>query len=107
MQRKLFVFNLAFASAFALWPGAARAQYGYPVGYGGYGWGGWGASTGQGGIARGLAMFNRGGGFYNVAPGQARSMNVDTAMRWTQYVWGAQQNANRLHHEKLVRQQQR
>src|SRR3954447_14295559 len=107
MQRNLLVFNLALASAFALGPGAARAQYGYPVGYGGYGWGGWGASTVQGSIARGLGMFNMGRGIYNVDTAQARSMNVDTAMRWNQYVYEAQQNANRLHHGKLVRQQQR
>jgi hypothetical protein len=107
MKRKLVLLNLAVASALALWPESARAQYGYPGGYGGYGWGGWGASTVQGSIARGLGMFNMGRGMYNVNTAQARSINLNTAMRWNQYVYEAQQNANRMHHEKLVRQQQR
>src|ERR1700675_954230 len=45
-------------------PVSARAQYGYPPGYGGYGWGGWG-STIQGSTARGLGYFNMGRGAYN------------------------------------------
>src|SRR4051794_34976998 len=109
MKRNLQVFSLIIASALFLAPDTAHAQYGYgyPVGYGGYGWGGWGSSTVQGSIARGLGMFNMGRGIYNVDTAQARSMNLDTAMRWNQYVYEAQQNANRLHHEKLARQQQR
>jgi hypothetical protein len=104
MKRNLLALSFAFASAITLWPDTAWAQYGYPRGYGGYGWGGWGGSTVQGSIARGMGMFNMGRGMYNVDTAQARSINVNTAMRWNQYVYESQQNANRLHHGKLALQ---
>jgi len=77
--------------------GQARAQWGYgyyPYGYGGYGWGGWGG-TAQGDIARGLAYFNMGAGIYNVDTAIARSINLDTVIRWNQYVYLSQQEATR------------
>ena len=66
--------------------GDARAQYGYPCGYGNYGWGGWG-STPQSSLARGLGYFNMGRGAYNEQTAVARSINTDTVMRWNQYVY--------------------
>ncbi|MFO0893267.1 MAG: hypothetical protein U0790_29530, partial [Isosphaeraceae bacterium] len=84
----------------------AKAQWGYPGGYGGYGWGGWGASTAQGDIARGLGMYAMGAGYYNQQTAIANSINTDTVMRWNQYVYEGQKEANRLHHGKLVLQRQ-
>jgi hypothetical protein len=80
------------------------AQWGYPMGYGGYGWGGWGGagSTVQGSIAQGLGTMAMGAGIYNQQTAIARSINTDTVMRWNQYVYESQMNANRLHHGKLA-----
>ena len=95
----------AAASVFALLlnQGAcAQAQWGYPGGYGGYGWGGWGGQTAQGDIARGLGAYAMGAGYYNQQTAVANSINTDTVMRWNQYVYEAQMNANRLHQGKLA-----
>ena len=76
--------------------GQARAQWGYgyyPYGYGGYGWGG--GRYGPGRHARGLAYFNMGAGIYNVDTAIARSINLDTVIRWNQYVYLSQQEATR------------
>lgn len=79
--------------------GSARAQYGYPGGYGGYGWGGWGAgSTVGGSLASGLGYFNMGRGAYNFDTAQARSINADTVMRWNEYLYQSQLEANRRYH---------
>ena len=64
----------------------ARAQYGY-----GGGWGGWGASTPGSSMARGLGMLGMGAGMYNRSTAQARSINVNTAMRWNQAMFNSQQ----------------
>jgi len=98
-------FIRACASVFALLfiQGAgAQAQWGYPGGYGGYGWGGWGGQTAQGDIARGLGAYAMGAGYYNQQTAVANSINTDTVMRWNQYVYEAQMNANRLHQGKLA-----
>src|SRR5271157_1396254 len=95
----------AGASVFALLliQGAyAQAQWGYPGGYGGYGWGGWGGQTAQGDIARGLGAYAMGAGYYNQQTAVANSINTDTVMRWNQYVYESQMNANRLHQRKLA-----
>ncbi len=94
----------ALALALLSVPGSrAFAQWGYPVGYGGYGWGGWGA-TGQGDIARGMGVYAAGAGYYNKETAIAKSINTDTVMRWNQYVYEAQENANRMHHAKLAQE---
>jgi hypothetical protein len=75
----------------------ARAQYGYARGYGGYGWGGWGgASTPGSCLARGMGMFGMGAGMYNVDTAQARSMNVNTAMRWNQGMFNGSREGAKL-----------
>ena len=66
----------------------------YPYGYGGYGWGGWGG-TAQGDIARGLGYFTMGAGIYNVDTAIARSINVDTLIRWNEYVYLSQREGTR------------
>jgi hypothetical protein len=97
----------ALAFALAAFQGAwAQAQWGYPGGYGGWGWGGWGATTAQGDMARGLGVYAMGAGIYNQQTAVANSINTDTVMRWNQYVYESQKEANRLHHGKLVQQRQ-
>jgi hypothetical protein len=82
---------------------SARAQWGYyPGGYGGYGWGGWGGQTAQGDIARGMGVYAAGAGYYNQQTAVANSINNQTVMRWNQYVYESQKEANRLHHGKLA-----
>jgi hypothetical protein len=88
--------------ALAQLPATARAQWGYgyyPYGYGGYGWGGWGG-TAQGDIARGLGYFNMGAGIYNRQTAIARAINTDTAIRWNQYVYLAQQEGTREYYAR-------
>src|SRR3954471_2724777 len=87
---------------------SARAQYYYPPGYSRYGWGGWGgggASTAQGDVARGPGAFAAGAGVYSQETAVANSINADTAMRWNQYLWQSQQEANKRYHEKMAREQ--
>ncbi|MGC1720893.1 MAG: hypothetical protein WA746_18080, partial [Isosphaeraceae bacterium] len=94
MKRHTFVWSMALV--LIMWPGTSRAQYGYPGGYGGCGWGGWGG-TAQGSMARGMGMFNMGRGMFNMETAQARSINVDTRMRWNAAVWQGQMVKNRIY----------
>ena len=100
--------RIALAMAIALWATAspaARAQWGYyPRGYGGCGWGGWGggAETPQGSMARGMGAYAAGAGYYNQQTAVARSINTDTAMRYNQYMYESNLEANRLHQAKLA-----
>ena len=70
----------------------ARAQYGYARGYGGYGWGGWGGASTPGAAApRGHGYVGIwAAGMFNLDTAQARSINVNTAMRWNQAMFNAQ-----------------
>jgi hypothetical protein len=88
---------LSLAVVLAIWPGAARAQYGW----GGYGWGGWGGGTSAGGFGRGLGMFSAGAGIYNRNTAEARSMNATTAMRWNSFIFQGQQAANKRYQTRL------
>src|SRR5271163_4465184 len=60
---------------------SARAQWGYPRGYGGYGMSQWGADPGAGYMA-GLGSFARGQGAYQLSKAQADAINVDTMAKW-------------------------
>jgi hypothetical protein len=96
---------LGMSIVLALAAGEARAQY--YGGYGRYGWGGWGGGGGtvQGDIARGLGAYNIGAGIYNVDTAQANSINADTIMRWNEFMFLSQQEANKreyLRKERLV-----
>ena len=78
----------------------ARAQYANMGGYGGGGfggggWGGWGGGTPGGSMARGLGMMYMGRGMYNEETAQARSINLDTAMRWNDAMYSAHKQASR------------
>jgi hypothetical protein len=86
---------------------SARAQYGYyPHGYGGYGWGGWGGggTSLAGSTARGMGAFAAGAGVYNEQTAQARSMNVNTAMRYNQYMYESHLEATKQHNALLAQQ---
>jgi hypothetical protein len=87
--------------------GRAKAQWEFPFGFGPFGWGGWGADTVQGSIARGLGAWAMGEGFYNKQTAEANAINADTIMRWNQYVYEAQKEANRIHHERLAQERLR
>jgi hypothetical protein len=71
----------------------AQAQWGYPGGYGG--WGGWGATTVQGDMARGMGEFARELGFYNKQTAVANAINAGTVMRFNEYLFQSQMEANR------------
>lgn len=76
--------------------GKAQAQY--PGGYGGFGWHGWGglgASTVGGDLAHGMGAFMMGAGQYNQQTAVADSINADTIMRFNEYLYQSQQEANR------------
>lgn len=102
-----FQLALALTVVLAASVGQAQAQIGYYGGYGGYGWGGWGGETPQGSIARGLGFYNIGAGIYNKETAIADSINADTVMRWNQYVWLGQQEANKREYIRRARREQR
>ena len=85
----------------------AEAQYYYPAGYAGYGWNGWGAGGGtvQGDIARGMGVFAAGAGYYNEQTAKAAAINADTAMKWNEYMYRSQQEANRRYYTRLAERQ--
>ena len=96
---------LAVAMA-AVQGGASQAQWGYPAGFGGFGWGGWGGGeTVQGSIAHGLGAFAAGAGVYNQQTAVANAINADTVMRWNQFMFESQLEANRRARERLARRQ--
>ncbi|MHC5537623.1 hypothetical protein ACYOEI_05265 [Singulisphaera rosea] len=97
---------MGIAASIAIFAGEAHAQY-YP-GYGGYGWGGWGGggATPQGDYARGLGAYNIGAGEYNEMTAEAASINTDTVVRWNQYLWSSQQEANRREYLRMAQRQQ-
>lgn len=100
-------FRLAFALTVVAMASAGQAHAQYYGGYGGYGWGGWGGETPQGSIARGLGFYNIGAGIYNKETAVANSINADTVMRWNEYVWQGQQEANKREYLRRARRQQR
>lgn len=93
----------------AVQAGAAQAQYArylYPRGYASYGWSGWGGGgTPQGDVARGLGVYAAGAGVYNEKTAVSNSINADTVMRWNQYMYDSQMQANRAERERLARRQ--
>lgn len=84
---------------------SARAQYGYPGGYGGFG--GWGVPvTAAGSHAMGMGAFAAGAGAYNEQTAEARSMNAQTAMGVNEYMYQSQQRRNRDEQQLLAQRQQ-
>ncbi len=72
--------------------GSARAQF--SRGYGGMGFIGPGSTAG-GDIARGLGVMSYGMGQFNLSTAMANSINVDTAIKWNQYVYLSLEEDNR------------
>jgi hypothetical protein len=72
-----------------------------------WGWEGWGASTAEGDLARGLGMFAKGAGEYNRQTAEAAAIDKDTLIRWNQYVYHAQQNANRVRAQRQAQARER
>jgi hypothetical protein len=62
-----------------------------------WGWGGWGGwvDTPEGSIARGMGYYYTGAGIYNEKTAIADSINVDTMIRWNQYLHEANLEATR------------
>ena len=69
-----------------------------------YGWGGWGGGgeTPQGAWPGAWRVTPRVPGYYNQQTAVARSINVDTAMRYNQYMYESNEEANRRHAAKLA-----
>jgi hypothetical protein len=82
----------ATIAALGVCPTNASAQFNF-VGPG---------STPQGDIARGQGVFLMGAGLFNLNTAMADSINVDTAIRWNQYVY---LSIKEDLHEKYVRKQ--
>jgi len=107
-MRRILTVALGLMAALAA-AGEARAQFGYgyyPYGYGGYGWGGWGGTV-QGNVARGLGYYAMGAGVYNEDTAVANAINLDTLIRWNQYLYLSQLEANRYERQRIARQQAR
>ncbi len=103
IQRRWKAAALAIALASLGQDHRAEAQWGYGWGsYGGYAGGG-GGQTVQGDMARGMGVLAAGAGQYNQQTAVARSINADTAMRWNQYVYQSQLEANRRYQQKMAR----
>ncbi len=91
----MMAIGLAFAMS-ATAPDAGAQRY-YPSGYGGYGMAGWGGDP-MAAYMTGLGSYARGRGVYEVDRARARSINVDTAIKWNKALRDRQ---------KLLRQDQR
>lgn len=103
MIRRPIAASALVLALFAFQETPAQAQWGYPGGYGGWGWGGWGATSLQGDMARGLGVYAAGAGVYNQQTAVANSINTDTVMRWNQYVYESQMEANRIYQATQAR----
>jgi hypothetical protein len=77
------------------------------MGFGHFGWGGWGASTPFGDEAHGLGVFAAGAGQYNLQTAKADAINLDTIMRFNEYIWESQQTANRIQARRRAERRQR
>jgi hypothetical protein len=102
---------LAMAALLAIAPNTVQAQFGngyYPGGYGNYGWGGWsGTATAEGNIARGLGYYNMGAGEFNRDTAVANAVNANAVLRWNQFVYQSQLEANRREQQRLARRKDR
>ena len=95
--------KVALLCVLAMYPStSSRAQWGYPMGFGGFGWEGWGVGTLQGDMARGLGVMAAGEGFYNKQTAIADAIDTDTVMRWNQYIYESQMNSDRKRRERLA-----
>ncbi|MFO0910017.1 MAG: hypothetical protein U0794_16995 [Isosphaeraceae bacterium] len=109
MQRVTFrvLASLVFLMAVSSRP--VHAQWGYPGGFGAFGWDGWGfgADTVQGATARGLGEFAAAEGLYNKQTAIADAIDVETVIRWNQFVYESQLEANRRRAQRIDRNRNR
>lgn len=77
---------------------AAQAQ----VGVARYGWGGWGGAVTPGRTAAGMGVLASGAGQYNVNTAQARSLNVQTAEQYNDYMWERSHQSAEYYYKKLA-----
>ena len=62
-----------------------------------WGWGGWGGwvDTPEGALARGMGQYYEGLGVLNKKTAMADAINVDTMIRWNEYMYEAHREATR------------
>jgi hypothetical protein len=86
---RLIRFALGFVLIFSLSAGIVRALD--------WGWGGWGnwVDTPEGALGRGLGYYYTGAGIYNEKTAIADSINLDTMIRWNEYLHEATLEATR------------
>jgi hypothetical protein len=85
----------------------AHAQWGYPGAFGMCGWGGWGVDTPEGSLARGMGAYAEGAGFYNKATAIADSINLDTVIRFNEFIYQSNKEANRQYQARQAGQSAR
>src|ERR1700722_1238135 len=95
-----FRLTLGMVFILTLSTGVSLAQY-----YGGYG--GWGGETPEGNFARGAGFYELGAGVYNRDTAIANSIEQDTLLRWNEYMFQSQQEANRRAALRRARQNRR
>jgi hypothetical protein len=86
---RFFRLTLGFVVVVSIFAGSARALD--------WGWGGWGGwvDTPEGALARGMGQYYEGLGVLTKKTALADSINVDTMMRWNEYMYDAHLEATR------------
>ena len=87
--RRSFRFALGFVIILSVAAGTARA-----IDWGWGGWGGW-VDTPEGALARGMGQYYEGLGVLNKKTAMADAINVDTMIRWNEYLYDAHLEATR------------
>jgi hypothetical protein len=80
-MRRIWTLAFGLTVGLSFMAADARAQWYYPGGYGAYGMAGWGGDPAAA-YMTGLGSYARGEGVYLVDRAKARSINVDTAIKW-------------------------
>jgi hypothetical protein len=101
----------ALATLCALWAHAgtpALAQScSFPGGFGEFGWGGWGVGTVEGDVAAGLGDFAAGLGFYEKMSAIGHAIELDTVIRWNEYLNASAIESNRRRLARSARESER
>jgi hypothetical protein len=86
---RCFRFGLVLGVILSISAGTVRA-----IDWGWGGWGGW-VDTPEGALARGMGQYYEGLGVLNKKTAMAESINVDTMMRWNEYMYEAHLESTR------------
>jgi hypothetical protein len=104
-------YSFALATLCALWANAgtrAHAQSNcFPGGFGEFGWAGWGVGTVEGDVAAGLGAFAAGMGYYEKMSAIGHAIDLDTVIRWNEYVNAAAIESNRRRLARSARESER